>query len=203
MIPSTHLSLLVALKALDQREAAWERFQKLYHGTLLQWCLRHGLQPADAEDVTQAVWERLLRSLPEHEHDPSRPFRSWLKAVVINAIRDLFRAARRRPGDRAVGGSSFQDRLAALEAAESVEDLVVAIEGQEDPDLKAAVERVQARVGEATWQAFWLLAVDGLPAGEVAGHLGMSIGSVYQAKYRISSLLAKEYSGQRGRQPRA
>jgi RNA polymerase sigma factor (sigma-70 family) len=203
VIPSTHLSLLAALKASGQREAAWERFQRLYHGTILRWGLRHGLQPADAEDVTQAVWERLLRSLPGHEHDPSRRFRSWLKAVVANAIRDLLRAARRRPGDRAVGGSSFQDRLAALEAAESVEALVEALEGQQDADLSAAVQGVQARVGELTWQAFWLLAVDGLPAAEVAGRLGMSVGSVYQCKYRVSALLAQEYSGRGGQRPPA
>jgi RNA polymerase sigma-70 factor (ECF subfamily) len=196
MIPSTHLSLLVALKASDQRDAPWERFHRRYHETIVRWCLRRGLQPADAEDVTQAVWARLLRSLPEHQHDPSRPFRSWLKTVVANAIRDLFRAQRRHPGDRGIGGSSLQDHLAALETAQSVEDLVEAIEGQQDRDLDAAVQRVQARVGESAWQAFWLLAVDGLPAAEVASRLVMSIGAVYQAKYRISSLLVQEYSGQ-------
>jgi RNA polymerase sigma factor (sigma-70 family) len=202
MIPSTHLSLLVALKASDQQGAAWERFQGRYHDTIFQWCVRRGLQPADAEDVTQAVWARLLRALPEHQHDPSRPFRSWLKAVVANAIRDLFRTEQRRPGHRGVGGN-FQERLAELEGEESVETLVEAIEGQESSELSAAVERVKGRVGEGTWQAFWLLAVDGLPAAEVASRLGMTTGSVYQAKYRTSSLLVQEYSGQCGQGPQA
>src|SRR5262249_49567095 len=129
MIPSTHLSLFIALKAPDQRDVTWERFQSRYHDTILQWCARHGLQPADAEDVSQAVWARLLRSLPEHEHDPSRPFRSWLKAVVANAVRDLFRAQQRHPGDCGAGGSTVLERLAALEA-ESMEELAEAIEGQ-------------------------------------------------------------------------
>src|SRR2546421_3993370 len=109
MIPSTHLSLLCALKASHLREAAWEQFQRRYQETILRWCVRRGLQAADAEDVTQAIWVRLLRSLPEHEHDTSRPFRSWLKTVVTNAIRDFLRSARRHPGNRGVGGSSFQD----------------------------------------------------------------------------------------------
>jgi RNA polymerase sigma-70 factor (ECF subfamily) len=198
MIPSTHLSLLVALKASDQRDAPWERFHRRYHATIVAWCLRRGLQPADAEDVTQAVWARLVRALPEHRHDPSRPFRSWLKAVVANAIRDLFRAQRRHPADRGIGGDSAHDHLAALETARGADELAEAIEGQTDPDLDAAVQRVRARVGEASWQAFWLLAVDGQPAAEVAGRLGMTLGAVYQAKYRISSLLVREFSGRRG-----
>ncbi len=202
MIPSTHLSLLVALKATEQRGAAWERFQARNHETIFRWCVRRGLQPADAEDVTQAVWARLLRALPEHQHDPSRPFRSWLKAVVANAVRDLFRAEQRRPGDRGVGGSVFQERLAALED-EGVEELVGAIEGQQSAELDGAVERVKARVGEATWQAFWLLTVDELPAAEVADRLGMSVGSVYQAKYRTSGLLVREYAGESGQEAQA
>src|SRR5439155_26849261 len=60
MIPSTHLSLLVALKASGGREAAWGQFHRRYHETITRWCIRHGLQAADAEDVTQAVWTRLL-----------------------------------------------------------------------------------------------------------------------------------------------
>ena len=36
---------------------------------------------------------------------------------------------------------------------------------------------------------------------EVATRLGMSTGSVYQAKYRTSSLLVQEYSGQCGQGP--
>jgi RNA polymerase sigma factor (sigma-70 family) len=200
MIPSTHFSLLFALKASEQQGAAWERFHQRYHNTIVQWCVRRGLQPADAEDVTQAVWTRLLRALPEHDHDPSRPFRSWLKTVVANAIRDLFRADQRHPGDRGVGGN-LQDQLAALEAADGVDDLVSAIEGQQDPELGAAVERVRARVGETTWQAFWCLAVDGLPAAEVASRLGMTTGSVYQAKYRTSALLVREYTDRHGAGP--
>jgi RNA polymerase sigma-70 factor (ECF subfamily) len=203
MIPSTHLSLLAALKDPGKREAAWGRFQRRYEEIILRWCLRRGLQQADAEDVTQTVLTRLFGRLPEHRHDPSRPFRSWLKAVVQNAIRDLRRAGQRHPADRGVGGSSFLDRLANLEGPESLGEVAEALAGVTDPDLEAAVQRVRARVAEATWQAFWRQAVDGLPAAEVAAQLGMSIGSVFQAKYRVVSLLGEEYQGRGGQGPQA
>jgi RNA polymerase sigma-70 factor (ECF subfamily) len=199
MIPSTHYSLFARLKVAEQKKDAWERLHALYHETIYRWCLRHGLQPADAEDVTQVVWAHLLRALPEHEHDGTRPFRCWLKAVVVNAIRDRLRAEGRRPGGRGVGGS-FQERLADLEDASSMEDLAVEIESQKDHDLAAAMNRVQARVGQSAWQAFWLLAVEELPAAEVAIRLRMTLGSVYQARYRVSSLLAQEWNGLHGQQ---
>jgi RNA polymerase sigma factor (sigma-70 family) len=197
MIPSTHLSLLKALQDEGQWPAAWERFQKRYQETLFRWCLRRGLQAADAEDVTQAVLTRLFQSLPHHEHDPARRFRRWLKAVVNNAIRDLERAARRHPADRAIGGSDFQERLGQVEA---LDDLAEAIEGHVDAALEEAVRRVKARVAEVTWQAFWRHVVDELPVGEVAQELGFGEGSVYQAKARVRRMLAEEYLGKDGKE---
>jgi RNA polymerase sigma-70 factor (ECF subfamily) len=194
MIPSTHLSLLYALKDSGLREAAMSQFQSRYRDTIFRWCLRQGLQPADAEDVTQTVFLRLLQVLPNHQHDQDRPFRNWLKAVVNNAIIDLRRGEGRRPGDRGVGGSNFQDQLAKLVQPESLDDLAEAIEGNSDPELAAAIERVKSRVAEGTWQAFWRVAVDGRSAAEVAAELGMSVGSVFKAKYRVSRLFAKEYA---------
>lgn len=189
--PSTHLSILRALKDPRQRDAGWQRFQSDYEATILHWCQRKGLQHADAQDVTQAVLKRLWQVLPNHDHDPSRSFRGWLKAVVGNAVSDLRRAVSRRPGDRGVGGSAFLDRLTDLESPESVSDLAEAT-SQVGRDLDAAVARVQARVGETTWQAFWRKAVEGKPAAEVAEQLGLSAGAVYQAAYRVRDLLADE-----------
>ena len=197
MIPSTHLSILEALKDTGLREAAWERFQSRYRETILRWFARRGLQPADAEDVTQAVLLRLYQSLPKHAHDPARPFRSWLKAVVGNALRDRHRAERRRPGDRGAGGSSAQERLTQLATTEGLDELAEAMEGPGDPDLDAAVERVRARVDGTTWQAFWLVVVDGLSVADVAAQLEMSTGSVYQAKYRVCHMLAEEYPAEK------
>ena len=48
-----------------------------------------------------------------------------------------------------------------------------------------AAGQVQREVEPATWRAFWLATVDGLPPGEVAAQLGMKMGSVYAAKCRV------------------
>jgi RNA polymerase sigma-70 factor (ECF subfamily) len=193
MIPSTHLSLLNALKVAGRQDAAWERFHNLYRETIRHWCLRRGLQPADAADVTQAVLLRLFRSLPHHDHDPSRRFRSWLKAVVNNAIRDVYRDGQRHPGDRAAGGSDFHERLAGLAAPDALDDLTGTLTRVVDPYLGAAIERVKERVEPRTWQACWLQVVDGLPAAEAAERVGIGVASAYQARARVRRMLKVEY----------
>jgi RNA polymerase sigma-70 factor (ECF subfamily) len=192
MIPSTHLSILNALKEAGPSEEAWERFQRRYEGTILRWCLRHGLQQADAEDITQRVLLKLYRTLPGHEHDPSRPFRSWLSTVVANAVRDFFRQAERHPDARGAGGTSFQEQLARLQEPESTDELATELEGQ-DAALKAAIEGVKGRVSESVWQAFHRTVIDGQPVADVAKELGMSTGAAYQAKYRVSQMIAEVY----------
>jgi RNA polymerase sigma-70 factor (ECF subfamily) len=194
MIPSTHLSLLNALKDAGQQGAAWERFHGRYRDTIYAWCVRWGLQPASAEDVTQQVFLKLFQALPEHGHDPAQPFRHWLKAVVHNALRDLRRAERRHPADRGVGGPGFQNDLDHLAAPESLDELSNAIETLTDPALAAAVERVRLRAGD-TFEAFWRVVVDGRPAREVAAEFGMSVGSVFKAKYRVAVMIGEEYKG--------
>jgi hypothetical protein len=44
----------------------------------------------------------------------------------------------------------------------------------------------------ATWEAFRLFAIDGLPAARVAEELGMNVNSVLQAKSRILRRLREE-----------
>jgi RNA polymerase sigma-70 factor (ECF subfamily) len=55
-----------------------------------------------------------------------------------------------------------------------------------------AVELARAGVEDRTWQVFWQMTVDKLPAAEVAKQLGMSVAAVYKAKYRVMRLVRRE-----------
>ena len=56
----------------------------------------------------------------------------------------------------------------------------------------AAVERVKRRVKEEHFQIFDLHVVRQWPAQRVAAVLGVTIGQVYLAKFRIVALIKKE-----------
>ena len=59
-------------------QVAWAAFVACYGPKIRGWCRQRGLQPADAEDVTQDVLLRLSRALKTFTYDPSRTFRGWL-----------------------------------------------------------------------------------------------------------------------------
>src|SRR5947209_705330 len=118
------------MRADSRRDRAWVVFHARYRGVILGWCLRRGLGPDGAEDLTQDVLLKLFQQLPLYSHDPSRGrFRGWLKAVVNNALTDFWRRQRRRPERGGVGGTAFQERLGDLASPEAAGELSEVIEG--------------------------------------------------------------------------
>src|SRR5688572_29502530 len=90
-LPSTHASVFFSPNG-DPTAAAsrWEAVHRRYREVILAWCQRRELSHACAEDVAQEIWIKLLSQL--HSYDPTRGrFRSWLKAVVNNALVDYWR----------------------------------------------------------------------------------------------------------------
>jgi RNA polymerase sigma-70 factor (ECF subfamily) len=49
-----------------------------------------------------------------------------------------------------------------------------------------AAERVRQQVQPRQWLAFWRTSVEEQPIADVAGQLGISVGSVYIARSRIT-----------------
>jgi RNA polymerase sigma-70 factor (ECF subfamily) len=193
-IPSTHLSLLSALKEDERREEAWVVFQARYQDVILGWCRRCRLSPEDAEDLTQDVLLKLFEALSRGAYDPAKGrFRSLLMSVVNNAIIDAWRRRQRRPEPAGVGGTSFLERLTDLAGPESVGELSGAIEQRAKAAADEVFRRVRARIKETTWQAFAQTMIEGRPAAEVAAVLGLTVGTVFKAKDRVKRMLEEEY----------
>ena len=55
-----------------------------------------------------------------------------------------------------------------------------------------AMDRIKGEFQQNTWQAFWLTAVEGLAAADVARQVGMSPGAIYVAKSRVLARLKDE-----------
>jgi RNA polymerase sigma-70 factor (ECF subfamily) len=184
--PATRLSLLVRL--CDARDdGAWSQFVEIYAPLVYGYARKHGLQDADAADLTQEVLGAVSGGIRRLDYDPRRgTFRGWLFTVVRNKLRN-FLAAQSRPG-RGTGDTDAQHRLQELPAREQDETAWWDQE-YERRVFAWAAEQVRGSFQESTWRAFWLTAVEGKTGPEVARILGMSVAAVYLAKGRVMARL--------------
>ncbi len=187
-LPTTHLTLLTQLRQDPTDQAGWDEFVERYGRHIYRWCRQWKLQDADAEDLTQDILVKLIQSLRAFAYDPSRSFRGWLKTVAHHAWRDF--ADSRRRVQRAVGDSRLQGLILTLEARA---DLAKRLEEAFDLELlEAAKVRVRLRVAPHTWEAFRLMALEGLPVADVAARVRMQVVMVYVAKSKVQKMLQEE-----------
>lgn len=180
----TRASLIVRLPdAADAR--AWDEFAAVYAPLVYRLARRHGLQPADADDLVQEVLSAVARSVETWLASDSRgPFRAWLLRIAKNVAINFLT----RPKHRPMGNGDEFHRLAEHVAdggdAASEFDLEYRRE-----IFRWAAAQVRAAVAERTWQAFRLTSVEGQPSETAARELKMSVGSVYIAKSRVMARL--------------
>lgn len=187
--PQTRASLLLRIR--DSCDAqAWRQFVDLYAPLIHGFARKHGLQDADAADLTQEVLGIVAGSIRKLEYDPERgAFRGWLFTIVRNRLRNFL--TRRRPYEQGSGDSGVQDRLE--EQPDSADGPDAAWEDEYQRQLFAcAAKYVRARVHDWTWQAFWQTAVEGRSAQQVAERLNRKVAAVYLAKSRVMAQL-KDY----------
>lgn len=184
--PATRLSLLVRLG--DARDdAAWSQFVEIYAPLVYGFARKHGLQDADAADLTQDVLQAVSGAIRRLDYDPRRgSFRGWLFTVVRNKLRNFF-AAQKRPG-RGSGDSDARQVLDEVPAREQ-EQTAWWDEEYERRVFAWAAEQVRGHFAESTWQAFWQTAVEGQTGPQAARSLGISVAAVYLAKGRVMARL--------------
>jgi RNA polymerase sigma factor (sigma-70 family) len=186
-LPTTRVTLLNRLRQDRSEQSDWDEFVERYGRHIYRWCRQWKLQDADAQDVAQNILVKLTQNLRAFAYDPSRSFRGWLKTVAHNAWRD-FEDSRRRQS--AAGGSQVLELMLNLEARE---DLAQKLEEAFDLDLlEAAKVRVRLRVAPHTWEAFRLMALEGLPVAEVAAKVHLQVAMVYVAKHKVQRMLQEE-----------
>lgn len=180
--PCTSPSLLD--QARGRAAGAWDRLVALYTPLLQAWFTAAGLQSADRDDLTQRVLEILVRQLGDFEHN-GRPgaFRAWLRGISVNLLREFWRS--RREPEALV--EQISDPNAPLSRLWD--------EQHDRHVLGALMEMVRPEFTESSWVAFRRVALDGVPAREVAAELGLSVNAVLIAKSRVLSRLRQEARG--------
>jgi RNA polymerase sigma-70 factor (ECF subfamily) len=187
MAETTSVTLLGRLREQPANRTAWQDFVARYRPRIYAHCLAFPLQPADAEDVTQAVLLRLVEKLPAFRYDPTQRFRAWLRTVTRHILSDYLAERQRQPGS---GDSAIVRLLDNLGAREG---LAQQVEAEFDRELlDEALRRVRARVPAQQWEAFRLTALEGFSGAEAGAQLGMLTATVYTAKSKVQRLVREE-----------
>lgn len=186
---TTQPSLLLRIRDV-QDALAWSQFAEMYAPLIHSFARKYGLQEADAADVTQDVLRHVARAAKSLDYDPQRgTFRGWLYTVVQNQVRKSL--GRRRADQVGAGGTEARELLEQQLSPEKDETAEWNADYERRMFAHAAAQ-VRNDFREATWHAFWLTAVEGKSAKEVAEQLGMTVAAVYLAKGRVMVRLKEQ-----------
>lgn len=179
----TRASLLLRLR--DHADgAAWSDFVSIYEPVIYRLARSRGLQDADAREVTQDVLLAVAGAIERFDTQQGTRFGSWLARVTRNASIDLIRKRREQ-------GTGRTDVIRSMEQQpEHADDPSALFDLERRRQLfRWAARQVRGQVHEASWQAFWLTAVEGRTAAAVAEQLQMTEGAVYVARCRVLARL--------------
>ncbi len=150
----------------------------------------HGLQDADAADLTQDVLGKVAGAVQSFDYSPQLgSFCHWLFTIVRNRMRNFWRDRAREA--RATGDTQTYELL--TQQPQQQNGLADKWDRAYQQQLfQYAADRVRGQFQDNTWEAFWKTAVEGHPAKEVAEKLGMSPSAVLMAKGRVISKIKEQ-----------
>lgn len=162
--------------------AAWRELDDTYREMLLRFCRSRGLQHADAEDVIQQVFARLIDGLRKFEYDRTKGrFRDYLFRCARNAISDWAgaRGCQSQPG---AGVVPVSEVASESEWEESFRQEWV------DHHFRRALQEIE-KTADAQSVEVLRATLAGRSPKEIALTLGMQEMAVYKAQQRMRDRL--------------
>ncbi|HSS17158.1 MAG TPA: sigma-70 family RNA polymerase sigma factor [Candidatus Dormibacteraeota bacterium] len=176
----------------DQRR--WQDFFDTYWKLIYSAAQKSGLTDAEAQEVVQETVITVAKKIDKLRYDPALgSFKGWLLHITRWRIADQFR---KRDSMQTQRERSDDDRkTATIERLPdlNVVDLDVLWEREWRENLfHAAIARVKKKVDPKQFQIFDCYVRKEWPAQKVAAQLRVSVGQVYLARHRVSTLIKKE-----------
>jgi RNA polymerase sigma-70 factor (ECF subfamily) len=173
-----------ALKSLrlvtEQPPGELEQLFQAHHARVFRTAQRLTGSAADAEDVLQTVFLRLVKS--HEDYDLSQNPEAYLSRAAINASLDLLRS---RTRSRSVGLDDIEgESLASKTKTPEVEHV--------DRELQTLVRKAVSRLGKTAGEMFVLRYYEGFDNKEIAGLLNTSPLVVGVVLHRARTRLRKE-----------
>ena len=176
MIDTFNATAVLLARASAGDESAWQQLVDSHTGLLWAVARSHRLDQADAADVVQTTWLRLLEHLGRIQ-DPNRLV-GWL---VTTTRRECLRVLRRSGRERLAGEDSTFD--VADETAEPVDAKLILDE------RNAALWTAFQQLPERCQQLLRIAVATPQPYGEVSAAMDMPVGSIGPTRSRCLARL--------------
>jgi RNA polymerase sigma factor (sigma-70 family) len=171
--------LVTCARKGDQQ--AWDALVERYSPLIWSICRRYRLSDADAEDVCQAVWLRLVDQLDSLRDPAALP--GWLTTTTR---RECFRVQRATCRHSSAGQQLDFENVPDQRAEAADHELLLA-------ERNAALREAFKRLPPACQRLLALLIADSpVPYAEVSDRLGISVGSVGPNRGRCLDRLRRD-----------
>lgn len=100
-------------------------YVRLYEKDLSRLCLSLCRNCAEAEDLYQETWVKVLRHFDRY--DKSRPFDKWLFAICVNTFKNLRTAADRRHAHAFASEEEARFYIASIPAADTPHEVYLTL----------------------------------------------------------------------------
>ena len=170
-------------------EEAFELLFLRYKSMVYRYSYYLTLNSAEAEDLFQDTWLRVVKHLPSCGMIES--LQSWICRITSNRYRDLLRKKK-------YGRMLFMDRSAASDAGD--ENFACVITQVRDhcevTETHMEIQRAIASLPYRQRQVFVLKEIEGFKLSEIGDSLRIPIGTVKSLLHRAVRQMRKELSGE-------
>jgi RNA polymerase sigma-70 factor (ECF subfamily) len=154
-------------------------FEK-YSASLLRFTDRMVQSRADAEEITQEVFLKMITRV--EQYDGSAPVASWLFAIAANACRDRLRKGRRS------GNVSLDAVAEPADGSQPIEHRLL------EDERRLAVRQALSLLSGEQREALILARYHGMPYAEIARTLRISEGAVKTRIFRAMETLKARFT---------
>ena len=178
---TTRPSLLLRIRDRSDDDA-WRTFDAIYRPMLYRFAKSNTLSDADADDITQQCLAVISEKMAEFAYDRGEgKFKSWLRTMVNNRVRNLWRDRRERQADT----GAFRNLEQPGPPPDEEFDRIWMQE-----HLWHCLRELQNEVEQPTYLAFQHYVVEQWPIERVCRELNMTPNNVYTIKWRLTEKVA-------------